>query len=53
MEISKGFKSNFMFSFNEVKPECCPSTYTSSGGCVCVNEKQKEFLSSRGNNHSN
>jgi len=42
--------SMFMFSYNQCKPECCPSTFSCSGGCVCTTPKQREFVSKRGNN---
>ena len=41
----------FMFANNQCKPECCPSTYSCSGGCICATEKQNNFLTSRGNNN--
>ena len=41
--------SMFMFSYNECKPSCCPSTYSCSGGCVCSTKKQQDFIHSRGN----
>lgn len=45
-------KSNmFMFANNNCKPECCPSTYSCSGGCICVTKKQNNLLSGRGNNN--
>lgn len=28
----------FLFAFNESKPECCPSTYSSDTGCVCTTD---------------
>lgn len=34
-------KSLFNFSYNKCSPDCCPSTYSCSGGCVCLSEKQK------------
>ena len=34
-------KSLFNFSYNKCSPDCCPSTYSCSGGCICLSEKQK------------
>ena len=52
----KGLNDNpedmFIFSYNKCKPECClnGSNYSCNSGCVCVNDEQIKFLSSRGNN---
>ena len=46
----KGPKNMFMFAFNQCKPECCPSTYSCSGGCVCTTKNQRDYLKNRGNN---
>ena len=45
-----GPKSMFMMAFNKCDPSCCPSTYTCGGGCVCMTDKQKDFIGKRGNN---
>lgn len=45
-------KSMDMLKYNQCKPECCPGTYSCSGGCVCVNKKQSDFINSRGNNRT-
>ena len=37
---------------NECKPSCCPSTFSCSTGCVCLDENQKEFLNKRGGNRT-
>ena len=39
-----------MFYDNEFKPECCPSTYTTSTGCMCRNVVQDRLLQSNGGN---
>ena len=45
-------KSAAMFKFNRSSPECCPSTYSTSSGCVCLTDKQKNYIShNRGNNN--
>ena len=41
-------KSLFMFSNNECRPECCPSTYSCDKGCVCTTEQQRKFINNRG-----
>lgn len=37
---------------NEFKPECCPSSYTSSKGCMCTTPEQVKYLAQRGGNRS-
>lgn len=43
-------RSMFMMAFNKCSPSCCPSTYSCNGGCVCMTDKQKDFIGKRGNN---
>ena len=31
------------FALNEAKPECCPSTYSTSTGCICRNNIQHDI----------
>ena len=45
-------KSMAMFKYNKCVPECCPSTYSCSGGCVCQSDKQADFINKRGNNRT-
>jgi len=45
-----GPNNMFMFSNNIVSPNCCPSMYTTSDGCVCTTDKQREFVNTRGHN---
>ena len=45
-------KSYFMFTHNQVHPDCCPSTYSTDRGCVCTTKDQREFINSRGNNRT-
>jgi hypothetical protein len=40
----------FMFAQNQVRPECCPATYSSDRGCVCTTEAQRNFVAGRGGN---
>lgn len=32
------------------KPECCPSTYSSSSGCLCNQPKNHNIIATRGGN---
>jgi hypothetical protein len=41
-----------IFSKNKFKPECCPSPYSSSTGCVCMTPEQIQFLNTRGGNRT-
>lgn len=40
----------FLFAQNQCKPECCGSSYSCGGGCVCTTVAQRQFLASRGGN---
>lgn len=40
-----------MLSGVNFKPECCPSLYTNSMGCACIDTSQQKFLSERGGNN--
>jgi hypothetical protein len=42
----------FMFGDNEYSPDCCPSTYSGSTGCVCVSSEQQKHLNERGGNRT-
>ena len=41
-------KSMFMFMNNKSSPDCCPSTFSTSTGCVCTTENQRKYINSRG-----
>jgi hypothetical protein len=41
----------FMLAFNKVSPDCCPSVYSTSQGCVCMTDDQINWISQRGNNN--
>ena len=41
-----------MLSENRVSPDCCPSSYTTSNGCVCLANEQLDAIRSRGGNRS-
>ena len=43
-------RSMFAFAYNKCDPSCCPSPYMCSGGCVCMTDKQVDFIGKRGNN---
>ena len=43
-------KKMFILANNRTSPNCCPSTYSTSTGCVCTTEKQRDYIASRGNN---
>jgi hypothetical protein len=42
----------FLFKNNQVKPECCSSTYSSDTGCVCTTPEQRNYLNTRGGNRT-
>jgi hypothetical protein len=42
----------FMFKNNQVKPECCGSTFSGNGGCVCTTPAQRKYLNMRGGNRT-
>ncbi len=39
-------QSMFMFANNKSSPDCCPSTFSTSTGCVCTTEDQRRFVAS-------
>lgn len=45
-------RSDFMFAYNKSSPLCCPSTYSTSTGCVCSTPEQRKWINSRGNNRN-
>jgi len=40
-----------MFANTPFKPECCPTTYSNSMGCACINKEQYNYLITRGGNN--
>ena len=42
----------FMFKNNQCKPECCGSSFSCSGGCVCTTPDQRDYINGRGGNRS-
>ena len=41
-----------IFDTNKFSPECCPSPYSSSEGCVCASPEQMKYLNERGGNRT-
>jgi hypothetical protein len=41
-----------IFKENKFSPECCPSTYSNSMGCVCASSEQMQYLNERGGNRT-
>ena len=41
-------KSLFPFTYNKSSPDCCPSTFSTSTGCVCTTDAQRKFINRRG-----
>lgn len=39
-----------IFKFNKSSPECCPSPYSTSTGCVCLTNEQRNMISGRKGN---
>jgi hypothetical protein len=49
----KSARSMYMFAYNKCKPECCDhSPYSCDRGCICLSDKQRGLLSSRGYNNN-
>ena len=45
--------TSFFLANNRSSPECCKaSTYSTGGGCVCMNPQQLNFLNMRGGNRT-
>lgn len=42
----------YYFEDNEFKPDCCPSTYSTSTGCACLSTDQMKYLNERGGNRT-
>ena len=47
-EFQPGSDSLFIFKNNQVKPECCDSSYASDTGCVCTTPQQRNYINMRG-----
>lgn len=51
-EFKVGPDNLFMFKNNQCKPECCGSTFSCGGGCVCTTPEQRQLIASRGGNRT-
>lgn len=51
-EFQPGPDSLFVFKNNDVKPECCDSSYSSDMGCVCTTPQQRNYINMRGGNRT-
>ena len=40
------------FNGTKFKPECCPSTVSTSTGCACLSKEQRDHLATRGGNRT-
>ena len=38
----------FMLYRNKSSPNCCPSTFSTSTGCVCTTQDQRDYIARRG-----
>jgi len=38
----------FMWANNVTSPMCCPSTFSTSTGCLCTTKNQRDFIAARG-----
>ena len=45
-------KDMFIFAYNKSSPDCCPSTYSTSTGCICTTKNQRDYINQRGNNRT-
>jgi hypothetical protein len=50
--VELGPDNLFMFKNNQCKPECCGSSWSCDGGCVCTTPDQREFINTRGGNRT-
>ena len=51
-EFVPGDDSLFIFKNNQCKPECCGSSFSCGGGCVCTTPQQRQYIAGRGGNRS-
>jgi len=51
-EFTPGDDSLFIFKNNQCKPECCGSSYSCGGGCVCTTPQQRQYIAGRGGNRN-
>ena len=46
--VKGSFEKMFMWANNVASPLCCPSTFSTSTGCVCSTKNQRDFIAGRG-----
>jgi hypothetical protein len=46
--VEEGDQNMFMLYRNKSSPECCPSTFSTSTGCVCTTQDQRDYVVRRG-----
>jgi len=46
--VAGSFEKKFMFANNVASPLCCPSTFSTSTGCVCTTKNQRDYIAGRG-----
>ena len=46
--VEGGDQNMFMLYRNKSSPNCCPSTYSTSTGCVCTTQDQRDYIARRG-----
>lgn len=46
--VEGSFEKMFMWANNVTSPLCCPSTFSTSTGCVCSTKNQRDFIAGRG-----
>jgi hypothetical protein len=51
-EFQPGPDSLFIFKNNQCKPECCGSSFSCGGGCVCTTPQQRQLIAGRGGNRT-
>lgn len=44
--------SLFFLAKNKVGSDCCPSVYSTGGGCVCLSDAEAQVMGSRGGNRA-
>ena len=46
--VEDGDQNMFMLYRNKSSPNCCPSTFSTSTGCVCTTQDQRDYIARRG-----
>ena len=46
--VDGSFEKMFMLANNTTSPLCCPSTFSTSTGCVCTTKNQRDYIAGRG-----